>query len=267
MKTSGQLEQLRQRVIATHHLDAMDADEVRPYVEHRLKRAGRSVRPSMTDEAVDAIYEETRGVPRKINAVMNRALLLGSVEQLDKFDGDLISAVVADMAGQPFDYKAPLSAHGEVALPAEPAEPADPVEPAQQTYDAAAVEVVEPMPIAESIEREPIVVDTASEVALAEAQTPAQVIALPETNANDIAVKSAEPAAMEVSSFAAPTEYKTELHSADDETQRLKDRITELEARIAEQDASLRRTLATLTSWMEKENHALAAEVRSIRAA
>ena len=36
-----ELEQLRQRVIATHHLEAMDADEVEPYVIHRLQRAGR----------------------------------------------------------------------------------------------------------------------------------------------------------------------------------------------------------------------------------
>src|SRR5215216_242068 len=33
---SGQLEQLRQRVIASHHLEAMEAEEVGRYVEHRL---------------------------------------------------------------------------------------------------------------------------------------------------------------------------------------------------------------------------------------
>ena len=37
---SGQLQQLRQRVIAAYHLGPMDRDETQAYIEHRLKRVG-----------------------------------------------------------------------------------------------------------------------------------------------------------------------------------------------------------------------------------
>jgi type II secretory pathway predicted ATPase ExeA len=52
LQGSPRLEQLRQRVIATHHLAPMEPEEVGPYVEHRLVRAGgtatrRSSRASM----------------------------------------------------------------------------------------------------------------------------------------------------------------------------------------------------------------------------
>ncbi|MCU0729710.1 MAG: AAA family ATPase, partial [Sphingopyxis sp.] len=55
LQTAPELEQLRQRVIATHHLEAMDADEVQPYVEHRLERAGWNGRPQLTVDAYDAL--------------------------------------------------------------------------------------------------------------------------------------------------------------------------------------------------------------------
>jgi general secretion pathway protein A len=42
---SPALEQLRQRVIATHHLDGMNADEIQPYLRHRLGVVGWSGRP------------------------------------------------------------------------------------------------------------------------------------------------------------------------------------------------------------------------------
>jgi general secretion pathway protein A len=109
LQTAPELEQLRQRVIATHHLEAMDADEVQPYVEHRLARAGWTGRPQLTVDAYDALYNETGGVPRKLNAVMNRCLLMGAVEQTDIIDGALVVAVIADMTGKPFEYDATLA--------------------------------------------------------------------------------------------------------------------------------------------------------------
>jgi putative secretion ATPase (PEP-CTERM system associated) len=109
VKTAPELEQLRQRVIATHHLEAMDADEVQPYVQHRLRKAGWTGRPQLSDDAYAALYDETTGIPRKLNALMNRCLLMGAVEQIDMIDGPLVGAVIADMAGKPFAYEAPMS--------------------------------------------------------------------------------------------------------------------------------------------------------------
>ncbi len=115
LKASPELEQLRQRVIATHHLEAMDDDEVRPYIEHRLGRAGWSGRPHLTDDAIMQLFEESGGVPRKLNAVMNRCLLMGAVEQVDIIDGALVDAVIADMAGKPFAYDARMSSQSSGA--------------------------------------------------------------------------------------------------------------------------------------------------------
>ena len=67
-------------------------------------------------DAFAELYAQTGGVPRKLNTLMSRVLLMGAVEQLSVIDGELVSAVVADMAGQPFEYEVPLSARGEVAL-------------------------------------------------------------------------------------------------------------------------------------------------------
>ncbi len=105
-----ELEQLRQRVIATHHLEPMEANEVEPYIVHRLSRAGWTGRPEITADAFTALYAETGGVPRKVNTLMNRVMLMGAVEQVDLLDGALVGAVIADMAGQPFEYEAPMSA-------------------------------------------------------------------------------------------------------------------------------------------------------------
>jgi general secretion pathway protein A len=116
VQNSQDLEQLRQRIIATHHLQPMEADEVEPYIIHRLSCAGWNGNPQFTADAFAVLYAETGGVPRKLNTLMSRVLLMGAVEQLSRIDGELVSAVVADMAGQPFEYEAPLSARGEVAL-------------------------------------------------------------------------------------------------------------------------------------------------------
>jgi putative secretion ATPase (PEP-CTERM system associated) len=262
MKSSDQLEQLRQRVIATHHLDPMQADEVRPYIEHRLTRAGWTGRPSLTDDAIDALYDETSGVPRKLNAVMNRTLLLGSVEKLDRFDANLVSAVIADMAGQPFDYKAPLSAHGEVSLPAEDvAVVTEAVEAkAEEAFIVppfvAATLVEAPIAAVEEIEAVAVVEEVAAEAPVVEEVASPEVVP-PAFVAEALAPAWAAPVAAVVAE--APVD--------NDETEKLKARIGQLEAQIAEQDVSLRRTLATLTAWMDKENHILAAEVRNIRAA
>jgi general secretion pathway protein A len=221
VQSAPELEQLRQRVIATHHLDAMDADEVEPYVLHRLSRAGWTGRPQLTDDAFEAVLEETGGVPRKINALMNRVLLLGAVEKLDTLDGALVSAVIADMAGKPFEYEAPLSAHGPVAQEAVPAEAV----------------------------HEPIVVAVVAE-------------------AQQVAEQVVEAPSASVIPLTAPTMAEPVAATADAETMNaLHARVERLEVRVAQQDADLRRVLALVTDWVEKDNQSLAAEIRNIRAA
>ena len=94
---SPDLEQLRQRVIATHHLDPMLADEVEPYIHHRLSLVGWTGNPQLTADAFAAIHAVTDGVPRRVNALMSRLLLLGAVDQLSEIDDAAVAAVAADM--------------------------------------------------------------------------------------------------------------------------------------------------------------------------
>ncbi|MEO7467570.1 MAG: XrtA/PEP-CTERM system-associated ATPase, partial [Sphingobium limneticum] len=72
---SPELEQLRQRVIATHHLEPMMANEIEPYILHRLAIAGWSGNPAFTPGAFAALYAATGGVPRRLNALASRVLL------------------------------------------------------------------------------------------------------------------------------------------------------------------------------------------------
>ena len=90
------LEQLRQRVIAVHHLDPMGVDEVASYVGHRLSVAGWQGRPDFADDAFALLHRASDGVPRRLNQLMGRVLLHAAITGAEVIDGALVSAVVAD---------------------------------------------------------------------------------------------------------------------------------------------------------------------------
>jgi len=92
-----QLEQLRQRVIAAHHLEAMELGEVQPYIEHRLKVVGWTGNPKFDQRVYTELYEASGGVPRRINQICNRLMLLGSVEQRSRIDGAMLSQVLEEL--------------------------------------------------------------------------------------------------------------------------------------------------------------------------
>jgi general secretion pathway protein A len=96
---SDRLEQLRQRVIAVHHLDPMGSEEVEPYVRHRLAVVGATDRPRFTHDAFAALYAASEGVPRRLNQLAGRVLLLGALEQLATIDAESVRSVSADIAG------------------------------------------------------------------------------------------------------------------------------------------------------------------------
>ena len=75
------LTQLRQRVVAACHLAALDASETRAYIEHRLAKVDWHGDPSFDNEAIGEIHAFTGGVPRRINTLCERLLLLGFIEE------------------------------------------------------------------------------------------------------------------------------------------------------------------------------------------
>ena len=117
-----ELEQLRQRVIATHHLEAMAAEEVQPYIEHRLKCVGWTGNPAFAPAVFAKLHRASGGVPRRINQIVHRLLLLGAVDHAPSLDGAMLSQVLADLAG---DGTLPARQQEPRPVQAAPANPAD----------------------------------------------------------------------------------------------------------------------------------------------
>jgi putative secretion ATPase (PEP-CTERM system associated) len=116
---SAEMEQLRQRVIATYHLGPMDASETKAYIEHRLHTAGWHGDPSLNSDAYAAIYEFTGGIPRKINTFCDRLFLMGYLEEIHDFKIEEINKVIGDIR-QEFDlpYAAEFSGSIATSIPA-----------------------------------------------------------------------------------------------------------------------------------------------------
>ncbi|MFM9827395.1 MAG: AAA family ATPase [Sphingomonas sp.] len=96
---SSRLEQLRQRIIAIHHLEPMGRREIEPYVLHRLQVVGWEGRPNFTADAFDALFDGSDGVPRRLNQLAGRVMLFGAVEGCEVIDANVVNTVIADIAG------------------------------------------------------------------------------------------------------------------------------------------------------------------------
>ena len=94
-----ELEQIRQRVIAAHHLEAMQPEEIEQYVTHRLQHVGWVGNPSFEPAIWTRIYEQSRGIPRLVNRLMSRLLMRGAARSQSRLDVALFDAVVAEMHG------------------------------------------------------------------------------------------------------------------------------------------------------------------------
>jgi general secretion pathway protein A len=74
------LQQFRQRIIASSHLGALSLEDTRRYIEHRLARVGWVDDPSISGGAFEEIHRRSQGIPRRINLLCSRLLLLGFLE-------------------------------------------------------------------------------------------------------------------------------------------------------------------------------------------
>ncbi|WP_114327596.1 XrtA/PEP-CTERM system-associated ATPase [Candidatus Colwellia aromaticivorans] len=97
---ASNMEQFRQRIIASAHLKPLSAEEVKNYINHRLQQAGFEKESLFSDDAFDLIHQKTLGVPRKINIFVDRLLLFGFLEELTSFGIDAINEVALEMSGE-----------------------------------------------------------------------------------------------------------------------------------------------------------------------
>ena len=213
-----QLEQLRQRVIAAHHLEAMELGEVQPYIEHRLKCVGWNGNPKFDQRVFTELFEASGGVPRRINQICNRLMMLGAVDQRNRIDGAMLSAVLEELE---------LDGTLQLKKPAPQPEPLAPpvaAAPAPAPVDAVALVQLQAMLAerdAQIAELQQAVIELANEQETAPSQVsdPAQGISL---------------AAIEA-------------------------KLSGFEAKMLEQERTIRHTLTMLIEWIEADDASRAA--------
>lgn len=102
------MEQVRQRIIAGYHLRPLDREELQSYIEHRLSLVGWDGTPHITDESFDRLFQATGGVPRRVNTLVDRLLLFGSLEEIQTITPEHVETVVNEMA-QEVGHSSPLA--------------------------------------------------------------------------------------------------------------------------------------------------------------
>ena len=80
---------LRQRLATHYNIEPLSESETRNYIKHRLRIAG-SEKEIFTPEAVYEIYSSSKGYPRLINTICDRALLSGYVSDLNKINAKTV---------------------------------------------------------------------------------------------------------------------------------------------------------------------------------
>ncbi|MEO6217796.1 MAG: AAA family ATPase [Sphingomonas sp.] len=228
---SDRLEQLRQRVIAMHHLDPMGPEEVEPYMLHRLSVVGWEGRPRFTPDAFAALYKGSDGVPRRLNQLAGRVLLFGAIDQLDTIDARVVAAVIEDIAGD-----SPALKHEPFAETAPPL----PISGGAQGYEPRPIRAVrdEPAPVAEPVLPPEIRPETRAEIRPELRRELGRELGREPRRDRDPGRERGGDAALLA-------------------------RIATLETRIEEQDAALRRVLTLLVDWVEGEQQPDLAAIRA----
>jgi general secretion pathway protein A len=98
---SPDLRQLRQRITVRWRLAPLSASETREYVAHRLRIAAGGSRELFTELALREIHRRSRGIPRLINLLCDRALLSGYAAQVQSIGLGLLSEVEREVNGAP----------------------------------------------------------------------------------------------------------------------------------------------------------------------
>jgi len=91
-----ELRQLRQRIAVHYHISPLEKKDVKSYIHHRISKARRDLHNHSTDSvvftdlAIQSIYHYTKGTPRTINILCDRALLAGFVSETYAIDEYII---------------------------------------------------------------------------------------------------------------------------------------------------------------------------------
>lgn len=98
------LRQLKQRIAVRYHILPLDRGEVKEYINHRLTVAGSTGDIVFDEKAIDLIYGYSGGVPRLINVICDKALLLGFVLETKNISFDIIMKAIKEVEGEAYEY-------------------------------------------------------------------------------------------------------------------------------------------------------------------
>jgi general secretion pathway protein A len=93
------MRQLRQRITVRYHLRPLTLNEVGQYIQHRLEVSGAKGAPYFTRAALWRIHRYSSGIPRLVNAVCDKCLLAGFVQQKDEIDFKMAGLAIRELEG------------------------------------------------------------------------------------------------------------------------------------------------------------------------
>lgn len=94
-----ELRQLNQRITARYHLESLDEEETAQYIAHRIQVSGGRRKVHFTRQALHAVYRCSKGTPRVINAVCDRALLIGYTMEVHEISPEIIKRAAQEVTG------------------------------------------------------------------------------------------------------------------------------------------------------------------------
>lgn len=219
---SDELEQLRQRVIAAHHLEAMQPGEMQPYVMHRLDYVGWNDNPELDNALWSKLHKASGGIPRKVNQIMTRLLLMGAVEEQAVLTAEMLDTVISEIGT---DDAAEAEFKGNRVRP-------DRNVPAGDAIARARSQSVTPQDV--------LALEAAQAQGLLAAQIKAIESAFAERDKHLAALRNEVKQLEEVGKDTSPSDTKA--------------RLARIEARLDEQEHSLRHVLTMMIEFFENSS-------------
>jgi general secretion pathway protein A len=99
------LRQLRQRISMRFHLSALNQEQTFKYLIHRMRVAGRHHRVRFSSRAVPLIHRYSKGVPRLINLLVDRALIVAFTEDTEKITSRIVLNAIREIEGPEWTFK------------------------------------------------------------------------------------------------------------------------------------------------------------------
>ncbi len=89
-------ESLAQRIVVRYHLSGLDREELPQYLTHRLRLAGCEL-PLFENPAIEAIFQATQGMPRKVNRLAHYALSAAAIDKVKTVTIEQVQAALEEV--------------------------------------------------------------------------------------------------------------------------------------------------------------------------